>query len=275
MQNLKCHICQNPNAFICYCGKSVCECCFGFIKNQHQKITDCCQKISCRDIKYFNCERCNSKFCSRCILKLNEKIYCKKCIANIKNLDIYKYCNVCDRWYNKSLNNKCDVCNINCCNDCLSKIVYKCPRCNVNICYKREHYRFGDYIETCGNCWKVYCKKCYNETVDERIKCVLCGIEYCEDCLNKMKFCLSCQEYHCLNCIKPEYKCCQFEHCNNIIPKRCFDEDINRGFKINYNITKHLCYRCCDEFYACNYCKKQQRMEFNNENKYLCPKCYK
>lgn len=273
MQNLKCHFCENTNTFICYCGKPICEYCFGFSLSKHQKKTNCCNKMSCSDIKYFNCEQCQKEYCSRCILKINNQIYCKNCIANIKNLSIFKYCDICNKWFSFESNDKCDVCSINHCYDCSQKCLYHCPHCNETICYQREHYRLNNYVEECGKCHKKYCKNCHKKPRTDFLECIMCGIEYCDECLFEMKYCLSCEGYHCLNCIGTNFEECQSEGCENIIPEKCLNDDIDAGCKIDYYIDKRICYNCSSEFYLCNYCKNIHKTKINGRIKYLCSNC--
>lgn len=271
---MNCAFCENTNTFICYCGKPVCEFCFGFLRDKHQTITKCCEKISCKDIKYFHCEQCQKECCSRCILKINEQIYCKNCVANIKNLITYNYCDLCNEWFETKTSKQCNTCSIAYCQKCSEKYLFNCQHCNENICYKREHYRFHNYVETCGDCNKKYCKKCYNKFRRDYNICDLCGVEYCHECSDKMKYCLSCESYHCLKCIGTEFKECQSEGCHNVIIKSCFTEDINGGHKIDYSITSHTCHECYSEFSVCNYCKGMHQTKINNKIYYLCSDCY-
>lgn len=274
METSNCSFCDNMNVFICYCGKPVCEFCFGFSLNKHQTKTKCCDELSCKDIKYFKCERCLKECCSRCILKINEQIYCKFCVAHIKNLNIFKYCDLCNTWFKFETGKQCNTCDINYCIECSRKHLFNCVNCNENICFKREHYNYSNYVEKCGYCQKKYCKKCYKEPQRDFLNCVMCGIEYCSECVDKMKYCLSCENYHCLKCIGTEFKECQSKNCDNVIPKNCFVEDVNGGYKIDYNIVKHECNNCYKEFNVCNYCRSMHQTKINNQIKYLCSDCY-
>lgn len=271
---MNCTFCENTNTFICYCGKPVCEFCFGFSQDKHQTKTKCCEKLSCKDIKYFHCENCQKEYCSRCILKINNQIYCKNCLANIENLITYNYCDLCNEWFETKTSKQCNICSIAYCQKCSEKYLFNCSHCNENICYKREHYKFSNYVETCGNCNKKYCKKCYNHFKRDYNICDLCGVEYCNECSNKMKYCLSCKSYHCLKCIGTEFKECQTENCHNVIIKNCFGEDINTGYKIRYSIDKYTCHKCYSEFTVCNYCKNMHQIKINNKIYYLCFNCY-
>ena len=153
-------------------------------------------------LQYFTCYSCMKHFCYDCEDEDGEEYWGR----------VLRRCRICDKSYCRECSSmkECDYCQESYCKKC--KGLEKCGECGDNYCGECE-----PLIKCGGSSFRCSEKK-FDRCVDEKRKCDLCSIPFCDACCD-LHECFECRNAYCGKCRDAD---------GATLCNRCPGYDINR-----------------------------------------------